>query len=135
MNENRRQLKRSVKGYIWLIPDFVRLIGRLMRDPRVSKADRAILAATIIYTLTPIDLMADFIPFFGLVDDVFLIGLALTRLVMRAGEEPLRDNWSGEGDVVPLINAARRATEVFLPPRIRQHLLGKVQDGHERSTG
>ncbi|MDW8241495.1 MAG: DUF1232 domain-containing protein, partial [Acidobacteriota bacterium] len=71
---------------------------------------------------------ADFIPFWGLVDDTFLIGVALTRLLLRAGEEPLRDNWSGEGDIVGLINAMRRVAEVLLPRRIRQQLLGKVQD-------
>lgn len=128
MNEHQRNRKRSFRGYIALIPNFVKLIGRLMRDPRVSKADRAILVATIIYTFTPIDLLADFIPFWGLVDDAFLIGLALTRLLMRAGEEPLRDNWSGEGDVVQLINVMRRVSEALLPRRIRQQLLGKVQD-------
>ncbi|MCS6805558.1 MAG: DUF1232 domain-containing protein [Blastocatellia bacterium] len=120
--------RRSIRRYITLIPNFIRLIGRLMRDPRVSKADRAILLATILYTLTPLDLLADFIPFWGLVDDTFLIGVALTRLLLRAGEEPLRDNWSGEGDIVGLINAMRRVAEVLLPRRIRQQLLGKVQD-------
>jgi hypothetical protein len=115
-----------MKGFFRLIPNFIRLIGRLLVDPRVSKADRAILAATIIYTISPIDLIADFIPFLGLVDDAFLIALALTRLLYRAGEEPLREHWEGPGDIVALINAMRGASEIFLPPRIRQYLLGKV---------
>jgi uncharacterized membrane protein YkvA (DUF1232 family) len=128
MKKSKRQLKRKMKSYLWLIPNFLKLIGKLLRDPRVSKADKAILAATLIYTISPIDLIADFIPFFGLVDDAFLIALALTRLLYRAGEEPLREHWEGEGDIVSLIDTMRHVSKVFLPRRIHEHLLGKVHE-------
>jgi len=126
MKESKRQWKRRMKSCFRLIPNFLKLISRLLLDARVSKADKAILAATILYTITPIDLMADFIPFFGLVDDAFLITLALSRLLYRAGESPLREHWDGEGDIVALINTMRQVSENFLPRRIRQYLLGKV---------
>lgn len=127
MRKSKRQLKRTMKSCLWLIPNFLKLISQLLLDPRVSKTDKAILAATIIYTITPIDVIPDFIPFFGLVDDAFLMAMALTRLLYRAGETPLREHWEGQGDIVAWINTMRQASEILLPRRIRQHLLGKVQ--------
>jgi uncharacterized membrane protein YkvA (DUF1232 family) len=127
MTNSKRQLKRTMKNCFWFIPRLLKLTSRLLLDPRVSKADKAILAATIIYTLTPIDLLADFIPFFGLVDDSFLMALALTRLLYRAGEAPLREHWDGEGDIVALISTMRQVSELLLPRRLHQRLLGKVQ--------
>lgn len=115
-----------MKNCFLFIPRLLKLMGRLLGDPRVSKTDKTILAATIMYTLTPIDLLADFIPFSGLVDDSFLIALALTRLLYRAGEAPLREHWDGEGDIVALINTMRQVSAWLLPRRIYQRLLGKV---------
>jgi uncharacterized membrane protein YkvA (DUF1232 family) len=128
MTENKLQLRRKMKSFLWLIPNFLKLIGNLLRDRRVSKTDKAILAATVLYTISPIDLIADFIPFLGLVDDAFLIAVALTRLLYRAGEEPLLEHWEGEEDIVSLVDKMRRVSGIFLPKRIRQHLLGKVKD-------
>lgn len=128
MTKQTRQSKRKMKGYIRLIPNFLKLIGRLLGDPRVSTIDKAILIATISYTITPIDLIADFIPFFGLVDDIFLIALSLSRLLMRAGDEPLRQHWDGQGDIVALVNSIRQASALFLPQRVSQYLAGKIQN-------
>lgn len=123
----KRRLRQRMRRLLRLIPQFLRLIIGLLGDRRVSGVDKAILAAALVYTLTPIDTIADFIPFFGLVDDVFLIALALTRLLYRAGEAPLREHWEGEEDIVMLIHTMRRVSEYFLPPHIRRHLLGKVE--------
>ena len=131
MPESKRQLKRRLKNCLWLIPRFVKLLGRLLLDPRVSKTDKTILAATIVYTISPIDLVADFIPFLGMVDDAFLIGLALTRLLYRAGDAPLREHWDGDGDVVAIIDTMRDLSQMFLPRRIRTYLIGKVRSSSE----
>lgn len=125
--KEKRRLRQRMRRVLRLIPQLLKLIIRLLGDRRVSGVDKAILAAALVYTLTPIDTIADFIPFFGLVDDAFLIALALTRLLYRAGDAPLREHWEGEEDIVTLIHTMRRVSEYFLPPHIRRHLLGKVE--------
>ncbi len=116
--------RESMMGLIRDIPNFVKLLGRLVADPRVSKVDKGILAATVAYMLWPLDLIPDFIPFLGQMDDLYLLALALDRLLNNAGIDVLLDHW--DGDVASLetaISALDRAGS-FLPERVRA-LLGQ----------
>jgi len=65
----------------------------------------------------PIDLIPDFIPFFGEIDDVFLLVLALQRLVENAGRAVLLDHWTGEpADLADLnLRGALTAAAFLLP--------------------
>ncbi|NDY42651.1 DUF1232 domain-containing protein [Dissulfurirhabdus thermomarina] len=115
-------LRRAARS----IPKFLALLVNLLRDPRVSAGDKAILGATVAYLLNPVDLVPDWIPFLGMVDDVYLVALALLRLLVRTDEAVLREHWRGEGDIV---RSAREIAELairFLPERIRHALLAKV---------
>jgi uncharacterized membrane protein YkvA (DUF1232 family) len=78
------------------LPHFLRLLVRLLRDPRVSMIDRSFFAFVILYTVAPADLIPDFFWMLGLVDDVYLIGLSLGRLLSRAGPDILLEHWSGD---------------------------------------
>ena len=59
----------------------MKLLVSLMGDPRVSGADKALMATAVAYALVPIDLIPDIIPFFGQLDDLFFLALAIDRLV------------------------------------------------------
>jgi hypothetical protein len=59
------------------LPNFLRLIGGLLADPRVALTDKLLVGGAIGYVLLPLDFVPDFIPFIGEVDDVFLLVLAL----------------------------------------------------------
>ncbi|NIA08273.1 MAG: DUF1232 domain-containing protein [Nitrospiraceae bacterium] len=113
-------------NYIKMLPKFLRLLMSLLKDPRVSTTDKAILGATIAYLLDPVDLVPDWIPFIGLVDDVYLVALALLRLVLRTNEQVLRDHWTGQEDIIPFLKKAANLAMVFLPVRVRQAILAKV---------
>ncbi len=118
--------KAKMKGYLALLPKFFGLIVNLLRDPRVSASDKAILGATIAYLLNPVDLVPDWIPFLGLVDDVYLIALALLRLVLRTDEKILQEYWTGPDELVPLLKQIADWAVAFLPARIRRALLARV---------
>lgn len=83
------------------IPGFAKLLYRLMKDPRVSSLDRALFGFTLAYVFMPADLIPDWIPGFGTLDDLVLIGLALDRLLYRADSGVLLEHW--EGDPYPLV--------------------------------
>ena len=77
------------------LPNFLKLLVRLLRDARVSKLDRMLFSTVIAYVLLPVDLLPDFFGVLGLTDDLFLIGLALNRLFGRAGSDLLLEHWDG----------------------------------------
>ena len=81
----RTGAKRTVLHYIRQLPHFVRLLFGLITDPRVAMVDKILVFGAIAYIVTPIDLIPDFIPFIGEVDDVYLLVIALQRLISNAG--------------------------------------------------
>jgi uncharacterized membrane protein YkvA (DUF1232 family) len=116
----------KIRSYINLLPQFLGLLLNLLRDSRVSSTDKAILGATVAYMLNPVDLMPDWIPFLGLVDDVYLVAMALLRLVLRVDERVFKDNWRGRYDLIPLLRKVADVAVAFLPVRIRRSIFARV---------
>src|SRR5581483_8608333 len=81
----RTGAKRTVMYYMRQLQRYVRLLGGLVTDNRVSIVDKLLVAGAIAYIVMPIDLIPDFIPFFGEIDDVYILVLALQRLISNAG--------------------------------------------------
>ena len=85
------------------IPDCVLLFKRLLADPRVPAWRKALLACVVVYLASPIDLVPDFIPVAGQLDDAIVVALAL-RLVLRGGGEALlHDLWPGPEESVRVL--------------------------------
>jgi uncharacterized membrane protein YkvA (DUF1232 family) len=120
----RRGAKRTVLHYIRQLPNFLRLLYGLITDPRVALLDKVLVFGAIAYIVTPIDLIPDFIPFLGEVDDVYLLVLALQRLISNAGRVVLLDHWVGATEDLSDLNlrGALSAAAFFLPRRIRRRL-------------
>jgi uncharacterized membrane protein YkvA (DUF1232 family) len=117
-------------GVIRELPNFLRLLYGLLTDKRVSTVDKLLVGGAIAYIVMPIDLIPDFIPFIGEVDDVFVLVLALQRLIQHAGRTVLLDHWMGEPEELADLNLQRvlSAAAFFLPRRIRRRLrtIGRV---------
>lgn len=124
--QNIHGIYAGIRGYIALLPKFLGLLLNLLRDPRVSSADKAILGAIVAYMLNPVDLVPDWVPFFGLVDDVYLVALALLRLILRVDEQVLKDNWRGHDDLIPILKKVADGAVAFLPARIRRSIFARV---------
>ena len=77
------------------IPDCAILIGRLARDRRVPPGRRALLLGVVVYLGMPIDLVPDFLPVAGQLDDAVVVALALRLVARVAGAELLREAWPG----------------------------------------
>jgi uncharacterized membrane protein YkvA (DUF1232 family) len=126
----RTGAKRTVMYYIRQLPQYVKLLGGLATDPRVSMIDKMFVLGAIAYIIMPLDLIPDFIPFLGEVDDVYLLMLALQRLIANAGRPVLLDHWGGDpADLADLnLRGAIAAAAFFLPKRIRRRLrvIGKA---------
>jgi uncharacterized membrane protein YkvA (DUF1232 family) len=88
----RRESARALAGFI---PDCVILCSRMLRDPRVPRRKKALLVALAGYLALPFDLVPDFIPIAGQLDDVLVVGLVLRRFLRSGDEELVRQHWPG----------------------------------------
>jgi uncharacterized membrane protein YkvA (DUF1232 family) len=78
----------------------------------------------LVYVVSPVDFIPDVIPFLGEVDDLFLVVLALQRLIDNAGRAVLLDHWKGDPDELESSSLMRvlSAASFFLPPALRRRL-------------
>ncbi len=122
----RSGAKRTVMHYIGQLPRYVRLLTGLLTDRRVSVVDKLLVGAAIAYIVAPIDFLPDFVPFLGQVDDVYLLVLALQRLMGNAGRSVVLDHWAGDAKDLAIGNLRRvlSAAAFFLPGRTRRRLRG-----------
>ncbi len=82
------------------IPDLLALCRGLMADPRVPLGSKVLLGGAIVWVLSPIDLVPEFIPVLGPLDDVIVVGLVLRHLVKRAGIDVVQEHWRGDPRVL-----------------------------------
>ncbi len=120
----RTGARRTVLGTIKQLPAFLRLLGGLMLDRRVSMLDRALVVGAMAYIISPLDFVPDFIPFLGQADDVFLLVAAVQRLVKRAGRDVVLRYWRGDPQALSdaSLAAAVGAAAFFLPGRTGKRL-------------
>jgi uncharacterized membrane protein YkvA (DUF1232 family) len=96
----RRESARALAGFI---PDCVVLCGRLLRDPRVPRRKKALLVALAGYLALPFDLVPDFIPVAGQLDDVVIVALVLRSFVRGGGEPIVREHWPGPQNSLAIV--------------------------------
>jgi uncharacterized membrane protein YkvA (DUF1232 family) len=77
------------------IPDCILLVRRLIGDDRVPRSRKALLLALVAYLAMPIDLIPDFVPVAGQLDDAILVALVLRSVIRGAGTEVVREHWRG----------------------------------------
>jgi uncharacterized membrane protein YkvA (DUF1232 family) len=87
----RREDARALAGFV---PDCVVLFSRLLRDPRLPRRDKLLVLALLPYLLLPFDLIPDFIPVAGQLDDAVLVAIVLRR-VLRARPDLVEEHWPG----------------------------------------
>ncbi len=92
------------KNIIFIIPDIVVLIVRLLKDGRVPLKTKLYLSAAIAYISFPIDFIPDNIPFIGKVDDIGIVVFALNRIVTDVPVQIIAENWEGSIDLLSVLN-------------------------------
>jgi uncharacterized membrane protein YkvA (DUF1232 family) len=117
----------KLKSLVVGIPRYLELLIKLLRDPRVSSADKSLLAAAIAYTLTPIDLIPDFLPLLGQLDDLFFLALAIDRLVANSGAELVLEHWGGSEESLAALCGSLDDLARRLPEPVRRRLKGGVE--------
>ena len=88
----RREDARALATFI---PDCIVLLSRLLRDPRVPRRRKLLLVGLVGYLALPFDLVPDFIPVAGQLDDALVVAFVLRRFLRSGGEPLVREHWPG----------------------------------------
>ena len=107
MNPEERTLLQEL---LLLLPNLLKLAKGLLTDRRVPLRRKLLLAGLVAYLVSPIDIIPDFIPGLGQMDDLLIVVLVLHGLISSVGEDVLLEHWQGRPDVILLI---RRALTFF----------------------
>lgn len=124
---NQSAAVTTLKESLLFIPNFLKLIYRLVQDVNVSKTDRVLLLGTIAYVLSPWDFLPDMIPFLGQLDDILLISLVLKRMMDSVSRENLLSYWDGNKDLLALMEDIINLAVKFIPEGVYHKLIKKSQ--------
>jgi uncharacterized membrane protein YkvA (DUF1232 family) len=114
------QVRKLAKDVAGMFPNLVKLLSRLVRDPRVPRRSKLVVGFALAYVLSPIDLLPEFIPVIGFADDALLVAFALNHLVNVAGEEVVLEHWDGPRDLLEMIRSVLEVASDLVPAKVRR---------------
>jgi len=85
----------ALRTLVAFVPDLVRLVRRLLADESADLRVRAALVFLLAWLVSPIDLIPEFIPVLGPLDDVVVAVLVFRYVRRRLGTTRLREQWPG----------------------------------------
>jgi uncharacterized membrane protein YkvA (DUF1232 family) len=118
----RRRRRNAARSLVRELPNFFKLVFRLLRDPRTPALNKVLFGAVAVYMLTPLDLLPDFFGVLGWVDDLYLLGLALGRLLTSAGPNALLKHWDGNPAALGYLVEGVEEMGGMLPQNVRRAL-------------
>ena len=104
------------------LPDLVRLIARLVGDPLLPRAAKIALGAAMVYLASPIDLIPDFIPLVGYLDDLLLAALLVDGVLNWVDRALVLKYWPGTPDSLERLARAARMLAVWVPRRLKARI-------------
>lgn len=113
------QPRQLIQDTVLMIPNLVKLVGRLLVDPRVPRRSKMALGAAAAYVASPIDLIPEFIPVIGWADDIIFMMMALDSLIERTGPEIVQEHWDGPNDLLGLIEDVLSLARNIVPRKLR----------------
>lgn len=89
----RRSAAREVAKFL---PNLVTLFKGLLGDPAVPRSSKVLLGLAVVWLVSPIDLVPEFVPVAGPLDDAIVAALVLRHVLRRTDAEVLRRHWRGD---------------------------------------
>jgi uncharacterized membrane protein YkvA (DUF1232 family) len=102
--------KTLARELITLLPNLVRLFRGLLGDERVPRSSKVLLVLGAAWLASPIDLIPEFLPMIGGIDDAVVAGFVLRHVVKRAGPDVVKDHWRGDPRTLGVLLRVARAT-------------------------
>lgn len=113
---------RGAAALLRAVPDVARLMARLVTDPVLPRAVKIALAAAAVYLVSPIDLLPDFVPFLGYVDDLLLISVLVDGIVNHVDRALVLKYWPGTVTSLDKLSRASRLLAMWVPRRLKARI-------------
>lgn len=114
--------KTDLKEFALLLPRLLRLVWNLARDPRVPARSKALLFMIGGYVASPVDVIPDFIPGLGQLDDLVLIAFVLDRIINRVPPEVVAEHWTGDKELLDVVSQILEISTAFVPSWLKNRL-------------
>jgi uncharacterized membrane protein YkvA (DUF1232 family) len=108
-----------VKKLLRALPDVVRLVTRLAADPVLPRGAKIALAAAVVYLLSPVDLIPDFVPFVGYLDDALVAAVVLDGILNFVDRSVVLRYWPGSAESLDKLARAARLLAIWVPRRLK----------------
>lgn len=105
LEEKLPENAKKYKEYIFLLPDIVSLIYRLLKDKRVPIKTKLIMSVAIAYITIPTNVIPNSIPFIGAIDDIGVGFFALNKILKDVPLPIIVENWQGENDLLLVLKS------------------------------
>jgi len=113
-----------VKTLLFALPRLTRMIGGLLADREVPTGVKVILAAVAVYLASPVDLIPDFIPFVGYVDDILLAAVVLDGLLNHVDRRFVERHWPGSLAALDATAKVASLLAAWVPRRVKLRIFG-----------
>jgi uncharacterized membrane protein YkvA (DUF1232 family) len=141
MNASRlAALLRRVGKASWLketllaVPRIALLLPKLMSDERVPKHMKLALGGLGVYLVSPWDIIPDFIPGLGQLDDAIILLLFVDGVLNQVDDAVILEHWMGEVETLRRVQGFSRFVSRWTPQKLKQYLFGEAVAVGERHT-
>ena len=130
-------LRRVVKAP-WLketllaVPRIALLVPRLLADERVPRRTKVALAGLAVYIASPWDLIPDFIPGLGQLDDAIVLLLFVDAVLNQVDDSIILEHWTGEVDTLRRVQEFSRKVSKWTPTQLKTYLFGQAVAAGEK---
>ena len=116
-----------MKELLLALPRLGRMLISLAGDRDVPRAAKLVLAALAVYLVSPIDLVPDFIPFLGYLDDLLLAAVVVDGVLNFVDRPLVLRYWPGSADSLERVAAVARRLARWVPRRAKARIFGGGQ--------
>jgi len=111
-----------VKVLLRTVPDLVRLIVRLVADPLLPRSVKLALAAAVVYLLSPLDVIPDFVPLVGFLDDAAIAAVVVDGILNHVDRGLVLRYWPGSPQSLEQVARVARLLAVWVPRRLKMRI-------------
>jgi uncharacterized membrane protein YkvA (DUF1232 family) len=113
-----------MRALLRALPDVVRTISGLAVDPVLPKAAKIVLAAAVLYLVSPVDLIPDFIPVLGYFDDLFVAAIVVDGMLSYVNRAVVLKYWPGSPESLERVARAARVLAAWVPRKLKLRIFG-----------
>lgn len=122
-----------IKETLLAIPRVAMLIPKLMKDGRVPLRIKLALAGLALYLASPWDIIPDFIPGLGQLDDIVILLLFVDGVLNQIDDAVLLEHWRGRVETLRRLQDLSRLVSAWTPEKLKTFLFGQAVSAGERS--